>query len=158
VSSAPETYHERLRVPLRWWAQGTMAVAVLWLTVVVAIPGPTPWIVTALAFALLAAVLHWYGDARVVVSEGWFQAGRARIETSYVGTVTALDAGQTRDVAGRDADARAFLVLRPYLKRAVRVEILDPADPTPYWLVSSRHADALAAALTAARTHARPQD
>lgn len=154
VSSSPDTYHERLGVPLRWWAQGTMAVAILWLTIVVAVPGPTAWIATALAFSLIAACLFWYGDARVIVSDGWFRAGRARIETSHVGTVTALDAEQTRLVAGRDADARAFLLLRPYLKRAVKVEINDPADPTPYWLVSSRHADALATALTAARTQA----
>ncbi len=48
---------------------------------------------------------------------------------------------------GPGADARAFLVIRPYLKRAVRVPVTDPADPTPYWLVGSRHPDALAEAL-----------
>lgn len=152
MSGAPDTYHERLGVPLRWWAQGTMAVAILWLTIVVAVPGPTAWIATGLAFALIAACLFWYGDARVIVSDGWFQAGRARIETTYVGEVAALDAEQTRLAAGRDADVRAFLVLRPYLKRAVKVQITDPADPAPYWLVSTRHAERLAGALTAART------
>ena len=50
-------------------------------------------------------------------------------------------------MAGPEADARAFLLLRPYLKRAVRVEITDPADPAPYWLVSSRRPDELAGAL-----------
>lgn len=143
-------YHERLGVPLRWWAQGTMLVATLWLTVVVAIPdGPTAWIVTGVALLLVAVCLFWYGDARVVVADGWFRAGRARIEARYVGDVVPLDAEQTRRVAGRDADARAYLLLRPYLKRAVRVEIADPADPAPYWLVSSRHPEALADALDA---------
>ena len=55
-----------------------------------------------------------------------------------------LDADATRRAAGVDADARAFLLLRPYLKRSVRVEITDPADPAPYWLVSTRHPDELA--------------
>lgn len=145
-------YHERLGVPLRWWAQGTMAVAVLWLSVVVAVPGPAAWVITGLALALLAVCLFWYGDARVVVGDGWFRAGRARIEIVHVGAATALDAAETRRVAGPGADARAYLLLRPYLKRAVRVEITDPADPTPYWLVSSRHPEALAGALAAART------
>ncbi|MCL2542274.1 MAG: DUF3093 domain-containing protein [Nocardioidaceae bacterium] len=151
MSSTPETYHERLGVPLRWWAQATMAVAIIWLTIVVAVPGPTAWIAAAVACVFFAVCLWWYGDARVIVSEGWFQAGRARVETSYVGEVAALDAEQTSLVAGRDADVRAYLMMRPYLKRAVRVEIVDPADPTPYWLVSSRHADRLAGALSAAR-------
>ena len=41
-------------------------------------------------------------------------------------------------------------MLRPYVKTAVRVELTDPADPTPYWLLSSRHPQALASALDAA--------
>ena len=151
TDGAGQGYHERLNVPLRWWAQGTMLVATLWLAVVVAVPGPVAWIVTGLALALLAVCLFWYGDARVVVGDGWFRAGRARIQTSWVGEVAALDAEETRRVAGPAADARAYLLLRPYLKRAVKVEITDPADPTPYWLVSSRHPEALAGALTAGR-------
>ena len=50
---------------------------------------------------------------------------------------------------GVDADARAFLYTRPYLKRSVRLPVLDPADRTPYWLVSTRHPQRLAAALSA---------
>lgn len=150
-------YHERLGVPLRWWAQGTMLVASLWLAMIVAFQedDPTPWIATGVAFTLLAVCLFWYGDARVVVEDGWFRAGRARIEARYVGDVAALDAEQTWRVAGPDADARAFLLLRPYLKRAVQVHIVDPDDPTPYWLVSSRHPEALADALAALPRDAR---
>lgn len=141
-------YHERLRVPLRWWVQWTMLIASLWLALIVAVPEPIAWTATAAAMALLALALLWYGDARLRVSDGWFTAGRARIEARHLGVIEALDAEETRRVAGVDADARAYLLLRPYVKRSVRVEITDPADPAPYWLVSSRHPDALAAALT----------
>ena len=99
------------------------------------------------ALALLTALLVSYGSARVSVNAGWFRAGRARIEAVHLGAVAALDAEETRRVAGPEADARAYLLLRPYLKRAVKVPVDDPADPTPYWLVGSRHPDALAAAL-----------
>lgn len=147
VEESPE-YHERLRVPLRWWVQWTMLIASLWLALIVAVPEPIAWSATAVAMALLALALRWYGDARLRVSDGWFTAGRARIEARHLGAIEALDAEDTRRVAGVDADARAYLLLRPYVKRSVRVEIIDPADPAPYWLVSSRHPDALAAALT----------
>jgi hypothetical protein len=147
-------YTERLGVPLRWWVQGTMLVATLWLAVVVALPGFAAWLVTAVALGLLFAWFWTYGSARVVVGDGSFRAGRAHIPGAYVGTATALDAEQTRRVAGVEADARAYLLLRPYLKRAVKVEIIDPADPAPYWLVSTRHPEELARALTAL-THAR---
>lgn len=145
-------YDERLSVPLRWWVQGTMLVATFWLAVVVALPPTAAWVVTGVAGLALGVGLGSFGAARVRVADGVFHAGQARIEGRYLGAVTALDAEQARRVAGRDADARAFLLLRPYLKRAVRVEVVDPADPTPYWLVSTRHPDRLAGALRALRT------
>ena len=141
-------YRERLGVPLRWWVQGTMLVASLWLACVVAVPGPVAWAATAITMALLAAGLLSYGSARLEVGDGAFRAGRARIGSEHLGAAEALDAERTRRVAGPEADARAFLLLRPYLKRAVRVEITDPADPAPYWLVSSRRPEELAGALT----------
>jgi DUF3093 family protein len=144
---AANDYHERLGVPLRWWVQGTMLVASLWLAVVVATPGPVAYLVTAVAMLLLVAGLLAYGGVRVSVADGVFRAGRAHIEGRHLGFVEALDAEQTRRTAGPEADARAYLVLRPYLKRAVKVQITDPADPTPYWLVSSRRPDDLAGAL-----------
>ena len=147
-SPKPSDYHERLGVPLRWWAQGTMLVASLWLAVIVATPGGVAWLVTAVAMLLLGIALLAYGGVRITVADGVFRAGRAHIEGRYLGAVDALDAEQTRRTAGPEADARAYLVLRPYLKRAVRVQITDPADPTPYWLVSSRRPEELASALS----------
>ena len=146
--SAEPDYHERLGVPLRWWVQGTMLVASLWLALIVAVPGPVPWLVTAVAMVLLGAGLLTYGGAQLSVVGGEFRAGRAHIEGRHLGAVEALDAEQTRRTAGPEADARAYLLLRPYLKRAVRVEITDPADPTPYWLVCSRRPEELAGALS----------
>ena len=145
----PAEYHERLGVPLRWWVQGTMLVASLWLAVVVALPALAAWAVTAVAMALLTLGLLSYGAARVTVRDGVFRAGRAHIDAAHLGRAVALDPEATRRTAGREADARAFLLLRPYLKRAVRVQITDPSDPAPYWLVSSRHPEDLARALTA---------
>ena len=141
-------YDERLGVPLRWWAQGTMLVASLWLALVVAVPGVLAWVVTGIALATMAALLTSYGSARVAVADGWLRAGRAQIDGVHLGAVAALDAEQTRRLAGPEADARAYLLLRPYLHRAVRVEITDPADPAPYWLLSTRRPDDLARAVT----------
>jgi hypothetical protein len=142
-------YDERLSVPLRWWVQGTMLVATFWLAVIVAMPFAAAWVVTGVAAALVGAGLWTYGAPRLQVADGVFRAGPARIDVAHLGAAEALDRDCARRVAGRDADARAFLLLRPYLKRAVKVEITDPADPTPYWLVGTRRPDALAEALGA---------
>jgi len=151
VQDAPATHHERLTVPLRWWVQATMMVASFWLALAVALPGVAAFAITALIMLLVAAAFTTYGSAAVVVADGHLQAGRARIELEHVGRAVALDQEAARRAAGVDADARAHLLLRPYLHRAVKVEITDPADPTPYWLLSTRHPDHLAAALAGDR-------
>ena len=95
-----------------------------------------------------------YGSPRVTVADGMLRAGRARIEAAHLGAVEALEAEEAWRAAGPEADARAYLLIRPYLKRAVKVEITDPADPAPYWLVGTRHPKTLAAAITQLRQDA----
>ena len=83
----------------------------------------------------------------ITVEPGRLRIGRGVIESAYIAGARSLDADQTRRRAGVDADARAQLVLRPYIATAVEITLNDPADPVPYWLVSSRRPDALAAAV-----------
>jgi hypothetical protein len=145
----PAAYRERLHVPLRWWVQATMFLATVWLAFVVALPGWLAWTASAALLAGVYGLFVWVGSARIEVRDGFLHAGVAKIALSHVGTVEALDKEQTRRVHGVEADARAFLVTRPYVSRSVKVAIEDPADPAPYWLVSTRHPRQLAAALTA---------
>jgi hypothetical protein len=151
VSTHPGTpgYDERLRVPLRWWAMLTMFMATVLLAFLVATPAWLALTVTGVLTALMAAVFIGYGAARVSVRDGWFRAGRAQIPVSLLGTPVALDAPASRRLAGVDADARAYLLLRAYVRRSVQVPVLDPADPAPYWLVSTRHPDRVVEALRA---------
>jgi hypothetical protein len=143
-------YAERLAVPARWWALA--AVAVLALAVVaLALPWWLLIAVPAVAAMLLAAVFVT-ATMHVVVDERGLSAGTARLPWSAIGAVEALDAEAAAALRTRDADPRAHLALRGYVTTAVRVEVEDDSDPTPYWYVSTRHPVALANALT---DHAR---
>jgi len=141
-------YTERLYVPLRWWVQATMLVASGWLAFLVATPGWVTLLATALMAALTLALLLWIGSARVEVTDTHFRAGTAQVPLEFVGEAVALDRESTRRTLGVDAVATAWLVTRPYLSNSVKVEITDPGDPTPYWLISTRHSQALATALS----------
>jgi len=161
--SETAAYDERLDVPLRWWALATM----FWASVLVAFLVATPvWLAlatTAVVVLAVGSVFVGYGAARVAVRDGVLTAGPARIEACHLGDVEPLDAERMRLLAGREADARAYLLLRPYLRRGVRVTVTDPGDPTPYWLLATRHPDHLAATLRAAVAstgtgQARPRD
>jgi hypothetical protein len=73
----------------------------------------------------------------------------------YVTEVNVLNANAKRALLGPVAERYAFIVQRPWVPGAVRVVLNDPVDPTPYWVVSSRHPAALAEAIVAGRDAAR---
>lgn len=145
------SYTERLFVPLSWWLLALAFVASLWLAVAVALPGPAVWALTAVFVLVAGALLLGYGRVRIAVGTDGVRVGRALLDWGACGPVEALDDGATKRLRGVEADARAYLVLRPYLSRAVRLQVDDPADPTPYWLISTRHPERLVAAVEAAR-------
>lgn len=143
-------YAEQLRVPLRWWAVATMFWASVLLAFLVAVPVLVACLVVGFFFAVNALIFISYGGARITLRDGVLEAGRARIPVHLLAAPEALDAPAARRAAGQDADARAYLLIRPYLTQAVRVRIVDPADPAPYWLLSTRHPVALAEELAVA--------
>jgi Protein of unknown function (DUF3093) len=142
-------FRERLTVPVVWWVlAGLFALSVL--LAVGAYLGPVWGAGTTVATLLMAAAI--FASAAIVVSVDTDQIriGRASIEHAYIAGCRALDADETRRRAGVEADARAHMVLRPYVKTAVEITLDDPDDPVPYWLVSTRHPQRLAAAMQGA--------
>jgi hypothetical protein len=156
VSPTP-AYDERLGVPMRWWALVTMFLASILLAFLVALPAAVAFGSVGLMIVAVGALFLGYGAARVSIHDGEFVAGSARIPVTFLADPTALDAEATRRAIGIEADARAYLVIRPYLKRSVKVTVTDPADPTPYWLVSTRQPRQLTAALAKAIAAAAPR-
>ncbi len=151
LPNASVTYSERLHVPLRWWVQATMLLASVWLAFVVAVPAWVAWTSTAALVLVTVGLFIWVGRAEVSVRDGVLHAGPAHISVDLLGPVEPLDPEQTRRVHGVEADARAFLMTRPYVKRSVKITLADPRDRTPYWLVSTRHPLELSAALMGTR-------
>ncbi|MDQ3485571.1 MAG: DUF3093 domain-containing protein [Actinomycetota bacterium] len=149
MTTVPAQYRETLRVPATWWLLGTGFAASVWWAFFVAMTWEVAIAAGVVAATLVATALWRYGSVRVVVDDDGLQAGRALLPHRYVGRVTPLDEAASRAAAGVDADARAFLMLRTYCRTAVRVTVDDDADPTPYWLVSTRRPDELSRCLTA---------
>ncbi len=134
-------------MPVGWWVLATLFALSL-LVAVLFYLGPAMGLGAGLlVLAVIGPVFVVYGRLRLRVTEDRLWVGEANVEWRYVADVRALDAVATRRRRGPDADARAFLALRPYLAEAVEVSIGDDADPTPYWLISTRHPARLAAAI-----------
>ncbi|MFF3398748.1 DUF3093 domain-containing protein [Streptomyces sp. NPDC002659] len=147
--SAPH-YEERLTAPRSWWVI-TALVGIAGGLVVLPL-GPLPMLGGLIGAAALAAVVvSSYGSVRIRVVAGSLVAGEARIPLTALGEAEVLDAEEARAWRSYKADPRAFMLLRSYVPTALRIEVTDPADPTPYVYLSTRNPKALAAALTAVR-------
>ncbi len=119
-----------------------------WLTLVLGLFLPAGFIIFLPLdplVGLAAGAMMWAGAWGVLAifsptvsatAEG-FRAGIARVEWRNVSHVEVVSKEEARRATGVDLDARAWLVIRPWIKTAVRVHIRDDDDPTPYWLVSS---------------------
>ena len=139
-------YRERLTVPISWW----VLAAVFEMVVAVAVGcylGTAGAVVVVGLVLLIIAAIFWSAATVLTVTGEELTVGRARIELDYVADCRPLDAEATRRRTGPQADARAYLLLRPYVPTAVEVTLNDPEDPVPYWLVSTRHPAELAAAV-----------
>jgi hypothetical protein len=65
--------------------------------------------------------------------------------------VRPLDEAQARALRGPRADPTAYVLIRPYLRYAVYVEVISPDSPIPYWLLATRRPAELAAAIESSR-------
>jgi len=142
-------FRERLSVPLLWWLLAAGFALSLLLAIGLYL-GPVWGIGAAVASLLVAIGLFIRAAVLIVIDRQAIRIGRSQIDHGYIAGCRALDAEATQRRAGVDADVRAYLVLRPYVATAVELTLADPADPVPYWLVSSRRPKELARAVTAA--------
>jgi hypothetical protein len=138
-------YQERL-----WPSAGIWLIGLLLGLALGVVPAPVSG-TAAIAVAVLGAVVLITAlvltSPAVTVDPTTFRAGRAHIDRRYIASVEPLDAEGVRQARGRRLDARAHLCMRGWLREGVKVTLRDPDDPTPYWLVSSRRPQDLAAAL-----------
>ena len=151
TTAVPSAYAERLGVPWWSWPLALLAGALLAAEVSMGAGGMPAWVPFAIVLPLTVAVQLRAGRIRVAVTPSEFQVDDARLPVAVIADVVALDAAGKREVLGVGAHPMAFVVQRPWIGGAVQVLLDDPADPTPFWVVSTRRPVELATALLAAR-------
>lgn len=107
-------------------------------------------IAAVVVMVFIALVLH-LGSPRIVVTDHDVRVGRAHIERRFVGEAEALRGDAARVARGPELDGRAFMNFRVSVPDLCRIQIVDPVDPTPYWLTATRHPEEMARAINAHR-------
>ncbi|MDX3525534.1 DUF3093 domain-containing protein [Streptomyces sp. ID05-39B] len=151
LSATP--YDERLTAPRSWWFISFL-VGVAFALILLPF-GTLPLLGGLVGGTAVAAVAaSSYGSMRIRVVGDSLIAGEAKIPVAALGEAEVLDAEEAQAWRTYKADTRAFLLLRAYIPTALRVEVTDPSDPTPYLYLSTREPQRLAEALRAARESA----
>jgi hypothetical protein len=155
ATSGRHAFDERLSVPW-WWYPPVVGLGVLLgAEVHMGYPGLRAWIGYTMIVPLLVGTLFWLGRTRVRVADGELQVGSARLPLRFVGRVEVVARRDKQAALGPELDPSAFVLHRGWIRPMVRIEVTDPADPSPYWIVSVRDPDALSAALPNRGTTAR---
>ena len=101
------------------------------------------FILATLAIPVIAKSL----TSKITVSENELRIDKAHIERKYLGKVTVLDSNAMRLLRTRDADPAAYLAMKFWAAKGIKIEIADSRDTTPYWLITSKRGEELAASL-----------
>jgi hypothetical protein len=151
ATSQTVRYRERLWVPWWWWPPGLGLAALIALEVNQGVPTLPNWLPFAILLPVAATVLLWFGktEVRVVGGSGETElwVGPAHLPVSVVSRSAEVPRSAKSAALGRQLDPAAFVVHRAWVGPMALLVLDDPDDPTPYWLVSSRDPEHLAAAL-----------
>jgi hypothetical protein len=152
ATSQSVRYRERLTVPWWWWPPALGLAALVALEVNAAARDLPRWISFAVLFAIAAGVLIWFGRVEIRVLGGrdappvlW--AGPAHLPADMISRSAQIPATAKSAALGRQLDPAAYVLHRPWVGPMVLVVLDDADDPTPYWLVSSRHPERVLTAL-----------
>jgi hypothetical protein len=143
------TYRERLW-PAAWLYVATALVIPASLLVFLPINVLAGVIVAVGLYAIIMGFMIGRAPT-VAVTDTELLAGNARLPLTVIGATSAFRGEEARQERGPRLDARAWLVIRGWVDPVLKIDLEDPNDPTPYWLVSTRRPEAVIAAIDAIR-------
>jgi hypothetical protein len=102
-------------------------------------------VMTPLTLATIA--IYFSASLVIAVDENELRVGKAHIDKKFCGEVTVLTPTEMSLQRTREADPAAYLAIRFWTAHGVKIEITDPRDTTPYWLITTKRGEKLAAVL-----------
>jgi len=135
-------YRERVW-PSSWLFLSTALVIPASLLVFAPISAPVG-VGTAITLYCSCVTLLFVTSPLVEVTNDTLRAGRAAISLSQLDEAIGYTGPEAASQRGVKLDARAWLLLRGSVDGVVVVPIIDPDDPVPYWVISTRRPRALA--------------
>lgn len=112
--------------------------------------GNTAALITSIIEFVLLILASQRTAMEITVTKGWLLVGPAAIERAFIHNFKALESAEFKRVRGVDADPASYLQIRFWVGTAIKIDLRDPKDKTPYWLISTNRANELAKSLNVA--------
>ncbi len=132
-------YREVLRPPWWWYAVAMFVAGLLAAEFHISSLALTDYLSFGILLPLSVVIVWSLGRGALEISDGEVRIRGAHVPLSDISGAIALDALTLKRVVGREGDPAAFVSIRPWVGPGVQLWLDDPDDPTPYWVVSSRH-------------------
>ena len=139
-------YREVIRAPL--WLLAIVYFFMLSLVISIwAALGDNPALIS---LVVATGALVWIYSATALtieVDDKELRVGRAHISLEFISDCKDLDNEEIRRLRTRDADPNAYLAIRFWSPKGIKITINDKNDSTPYWLISSNRGSELIKAM-----------
>jgi hypothetical protein len=132
-------YRESLRTPFWWYLVALFVGGLLAAEFHISGLQLTDWLSFGILLPLSVVFVWGFGRGQLEISRGELRVRGAHIPLDELSGAVALDPLTLRRLVGREADPAAFVSIRPWIGSGVQLWVDDPEDPTPYWVVSTRH-------------------
>ncbi len=139
-------FKEVLRPPI--WVLAFIYFLLLSLVIAIWAAFDTTATIAVFAVATIAIIYLAFAMRSTISFDGKeLRIDRAHIDIKYLGDVIILDSSAMRLLRTRDADPAAYLAIKFWAPIGVKITVVDPRDPTPYWLITSKRGEEIAALL-----------
>jgi hypothetical protein len=132
-------YRETLRPPWWWYAVAMLVAGLLAGEFHISSLALTDYLSFGILLPLSVVIVWSLGRGALEIRDGELHIRGAHIPLADISGAVSLDALTLRRVVGREGDPAAFVSIRPWIGPGVQLWVDDPDDPTPYWVISSRH-------------------
>jgi hypothetical protein len=138
-------YQERVRPNF-----GTFLATAALIPAITLVSEPFDFRIGLIIGSVLVVAIWWamfFLSPVIRVREKSLSVGVVSIPRSLLGRIEVIAKDQIFQERGPKLEPAAFKVFQGTVKTAVKIEISDPSDPTPYWIISTRKPIQLASAL-----------
>lgn len=105
-------------------------------------------VISAVVALIGGAALIFLAQEEIICDGEELRVGKAHIGYQYCGEVSVLSRDEFLRARTREADPAAHLALLFWVSEGVKIEVNDPRDPTPYWLIATKKGNELKATLS----------